>query len=234
MQPQAQVGEGPWAAPSAPWCPHCTAPCDPLPRAQGRSSHVHDNTNLAQATIAVWHTEIENYNSAQQSQFERHTKEIPVTYQSRDSPFWILEKKIIQQITAPTCPNALWGCVYLFNTFGRTSKSTSSFKSCWYPHIQAAEASSGREPGPQQEPGSARASAQQHLSHPSSRAAPMGCCQQHWHWPHPGLPIWQAGHNAMMSGFVWFSKHQDWWKMYPGQGIVDLGLQTKFNWFTLF
>lgn len=188
MQPWPQAGEGPW---TAPWSPHCTALRDPLPSAQGRSSHMHDNTNLAQATIAVWHTEIENYYSAQQSQFEQCTEEIPITYQS-SFPILELRKKIIQQIIASTCLNALWGYGYLFNTFGRTSKSSSSFKSCWYSHTQAVEASSGREPGSQQEAGSARGSAQQHLRHP--KAAHTGCWQQHWHWPHWGLqgtlPIW--------------------------------------------
>jgi len=55
-----------------------------------------DNANLAQATIAVWHTEIENYNSAQQSQFEQRTEEIPIIYNSRASPFMGLRKTIKQ------------------------------------------------------------------------------------------------------------------------------------------
>lgn len=65
---------------------------------------MHGNTNLGQATIAVWHTEIENYNSAQQSQFEQRTEEIPIIYNSRVSPFLGLEKIIGQiRMIAATC-----------------------------------------------------------------------------------------------------------------------------------
>lgn len=122
--------------------------------------------------------------------------------------FPILElrkKKKIQQIIASACLKVLWGCGYLFNNFGRTSKSTSSLESCWY--IQAVEASSGREPGSQQEPGSA----QQQPRHPPATLhtrAGVSSTDTSPHWGQDWtLPIWQAGHNGMLRGFVWFSKH---------------------------
>lgn len=93
-RPWPWAWEGSWTAPSALLPLPGTAACHPLPWAQGRSSHMHDNTNLAQATIAVWHTEIENYNSAQQSQFEQCTEEFPIIYNSRVSPFLGFEKII--------------------------------------------------------------------------------------------------------------------------------------------
>lgn len=143
---------------------------------------MHDNTNLAQATIAVWHSEIENYNSAQQSQFEQCTKEIPITYHSRVSPFWSLEKNNSTNNSIYMPKSSAGGVCICSTLLVEQASPPHLLKAADIPISKLWKPAVREQPGSQQESGSARASAGQHLSHPSSCAAHTGWCQQHRHF----------------------------------------------------
>lgn len=157
--PWSWAREGPWTAPSAALTPPSTAACHPSPWAQGKRSHVHDNANLAQATIAVWHTEIENYNSAQQPQFERCSEEIPIIHHSRVSPFLGFGKnnqtnKDDSSYMRKSSPGGVGICSTISVGKARPARFC---KAAGFPISELRKQAGGGQPGSLRDPSSARA-----------------------------------------------------------------------------